>query len=217
MLTKNIEGFLSLFRPALGHYISSKEINTQLVISKLKDKSIDLEQLKALLNSLPPEWTVSSILKKNKELNEIFGISDEEIRNTLVSSQSLVEVKYEVMKVVLLEYAKYASEYYDLLKYSQTSKLAKLKLSNELMMTFGCIKDNGKRIYDSYAKKKATNKNLLAIADHKFSLELLWLRIIYIFLHLEKATDKDLIEYADTLSRERFSISYQKIHSYAYN
>ena len=177
---------------------------------------IDIIKLNQFLTKLPEgEWTLSIFVENVEALNEFFGVSDEYIKNCFVDHQTdsdVNNIKWQILVDSMLEYTKFSNEYYDALKYNSTSNLSisKIKLLNELMMTFKLIKEESKKLYEKYEPKKFSKKLLQQFNLERITLEFLLLRILYIALNIKIVTDENLEKFAKILSLERISLNYHK-------
>jgi hypothetical protein len=215
-----INSYFSGFGTLFNNFFNNKnpKLNATLVLQKIKEKKIDPEKLKNFLDSMPNDrWSVEFLLNKSDELNALFGLSESEIAKhciTEVSKTDMKSIKWELQKMSLQESAKYANEYYDAFKYNQNEKLSinKMKLVNELMLTFKLIKENSNKISNQYENAKANDRIIRKFNLMAFPLELLWLRILFVMFKLQNATNQDIDKLTRILSMERISIGYQKIY-----
>ncbi|MBD3259399.1 hypothetical protein GF371_02085 [Candidatus Woesearchaeota archaeon] len=220
-----IERYFSTFGFIFDKFFNSRsqKINAVVVLQKLKEKTVDLQKVEAFFSSLPADrWTINTIAKKSEEINELFGMSNEEIRGhcvTEVNDKDLINLKWELQVQSMLESAKFANEYYDALKSNQNPNLSevKMKLLNELMLVFKYIKDSSKKIFDRYEHAKYNKRNINQFNLLRFPIELLWMRTLYVLFNLKDADEKKIEELTRILATERISISHQKIQSPRFN
>ncbi len=214
-----VNDFMSTFRTVLDSFFVKKDhtINAQLVMNELKQKKINIEQIKIFLDTLPKEeWSIKTFLDNIEKLNDFFGISDEEINKWSVNQlneKDVLEIRFRVVVESMIEYTRFASEFYDALKYNTNNQLsmAKIKLLNELMMVFKYIKEQSKMISEHFKNRKYSIKNLNDLNVARLPIEFLVLRILYISMNLAKSNDKMIVHYAELLSKERISLIYQKV------
>lgn len=217
-ILNSVEKYFSSFGFIFDKFFQNKDlkIDAEIVLHKIKGKTIDIEKLKSFLSDLPSEqWTIDVITSRVDEINSLFGITDEEILKHCVrdiSEKELETVRWNILVLSMLESSKFANEYYDALKYNQNTKISfqKMKLLTELMMVFKYIKENSKKIYEKFEHANYNKKNLDKFNLIRFSIELLWMRILFIFFNLKEASDKKIEKFTEVLAKERISIAYQK-------
>jgi len=187
-------------------------------IQKEKEKKVDADKIKNFFKSMPDDrWSISLLNDRADELNSVFGISDNEVTKhcvTEVNKLDLNLIKWDLEKMSLQESAKFASEYYDAFKYNQNENLSinKIKLLNELMLTFKYIKENSNIIYSKFETRKYSDSAVSKFRIMSLPLVLLWLRILHVMFRVQSVKDTDIVKFVRLLSMERISISYQKIH-----
>ena len=213
-----VNEFMSIFRVVLDKLFVQKQhkLNAQIIINELKQKEIDFDKIKSFMDKLPAgEWNLKIFIDNIPSINEIFGISDEDIINysvTKVNKQGIEHIRWEILVESMLENSKFSNEFYDALKYNGSSELSisQIKLLNELMMVFKLIKDKSKEIYDKFNHKKLTKPALNRLNLERLPIEYLILRILYIFLNLKDADDKKFAYFARLLGTERIALAYQE-------
>lgn len=224
-VNNKINGFMILFRLILEKLFVQKDqkINALLVINELKKREIDVDKIKEFMKSLPEgEWNIKIFIDNLEELNEIFGVSDEEIRKYSINnptSQDIINVRKQILIESMLEYAQFSKEFYDSLKFNNSDhlSLAHIELLNEFMMVFKFIRDNSEELYKRYKDKKVSMVNFNKFNIIRLPIEYLLLRIVYISLNLNNANEDKLREFAELLGKERISLQYQKIILPKYN
>ena len=97
------------------------------------------------------QWNLKIFFKNIDKLNELFGISDELIRKCSVeelTNKNIQEIRWKVLVDSMLEYSKFAKEFYDALKYNETSdmSISEIKLLNEIMLVFKYIQEQSKEL-----------------------------------------------------------------------
>ncbi len=221
----SVERYFSAFGFILDKFFKStnQKVNAIVVLEKLKEKTVDPNKLKTFLDSLPEgRWTIQVIKEKAEQINNLFGISEDEIRKhcvTKVNETDLEVLKWELNIQSMLESSKYANQYYDALKYNQSSKLSmpKMRLLNELMQTFTYIKDHSKKAYDIYENARYSKSQLEKFNSLRFLVDFLWLRVLYVLFNLSDADDEKINRLTRILSMERISVSRQKKIGQKYN
>jgi hypothetical protein len=174
------------------HQITSLDVDKDKIINKLKTLSED-------------EWSQEYLMSTLKEFDSMIGISDEFLRKNAVQNLNetdLVEIKWEIMKRMMIDYAKFTKEFYDTLKYSQNQKLERERylLMIELMDALKKIHTASKSLVDKFSQKKYNNNSFKKFMNVRIALEHLMLRILYILVNIDNK-DK-LSKYRDVLSRE---------------
>jgi len=217
-ISSRVNEFMSIFRLVLDKLFVQKDhkINAHIIINKLKEKKINVDQINGFMSKLPEgQWNLKIFLDNAKELNDIFGISDEDIVEYSVdnlSKEEIIKTRWKVLVESMLEYSQFATEFYDALKYNDSADLSQsqIKLLNEFMMTFKLIKRDSKKLYDSYCNKRLSESTMKKFNTARIHLEFLLLRILYISLNLKEASDKKFETFAKLLGTERVSLDYQK-------
>ncbi|MBS3114439.1 hypothetical protein J4448_05030 [Candidatus Woesearchaeota archaeon] len=215
--SSKVEEFMSTVRTYLDKLFIEKDhsINAKLVLNELKRRNIDIEKLNEFMKTLPEEqWNLKIFFKNIDKLNELFGISDELIRKCSVeelTNKNIQEIRWKVLVDSMLEYSKFAKEFYDALKYNETSdmSISEIKLLNEIMLVFKYIQEQSKELYNKYKDIKLSSFTILKFNETRIPIEYFLLRIIYIFMHLDKAKDKKFEYFAKLLGSERISVLYQ--------
>ncbi|MFC1774724.1 hypothetical protein ACFLZN_00220 [Nanoarchaeota archaeon] len=220
--TSKMEGFLSLFRPWLDLAFSNKDydINAQEVMQQLSEKKINTDKLKEFIQNLPVgEWDFSIFESNIKSLNELFGVSNEEIQGCVTyacDKEDYDEIRWRILLSSLLESSSLSKEFFDILKYHSEEIVApsKLKLMNEVMLTFKLIHEQSKDVHKKFQGKAFSQNNLNKLNFARLPIEFLALRALYVFMHLSTASDKEIISFAELLAKERIGLSYQLHPSY---
>ena len=86
----------------------------------------------------------------------------------------------------------------------------KMALLNELMQVFKFLKEASYALHKRYEHRTYNQKAIEQFNLFRLPLELLWLRILYIFIKLETTSDSDLREFTRILAMERITLLYQK-------
>lgn len=221
----NIEGsisktneFMSVFRIILDNLFAKNDytMDAKVILQTLKEKEIDSNKIKLFLNSLPEgQWNIKTFLNNIEKINELFGVSDETILECGLKKYTktdLEKVKWQLLLESELDYSKFSNEFYDALKYNNSTNLSisKLKLLNEMMMTFKLIKEESKRLYNKYKDTTPSTKKLSNFNSVRIPSEFLILRILYIFMNLKDANEEKINQFAQLLAIERISVMYQK-------
>jgi hypothetical protein len=215
--SNTVEDLMTLFRTALDKlFITSSNLNSKIIYEQLKEREINIDKINKLFNELPKgEWNIKVFFDNINQLNEIFGVSNEEILKYSIEDldkKNLEEIRWQLLIESMLEYTKFSQEFYDALKYNINNEFSdsKLKLLNEFMLTFKKIKKESQLIYDKYKNKKISSRNKSNFNSERIPIEFLTLRIFYIIINLKNIDDNDYEYYSKLLSLERISISYQK-------
>jgi len=224
-LGSEIESFFSMFGTVFERFFNSNDpkLNAMIILEKLKDKYVNPSKLQEFLDSLPEDrWSVKTISERQKSLAELFGISNEEIREQCISKvneQDIAAIKWEMNVLSMLDSATFAAQYYDALKYNQNPKLslAKMKMMNELLLVFKYLKDSSKKIYEKYEHKKYNKRLESEFHSIKFGIDLLWIRILYVLFNLNNADNAKIDKLRSILAHERISLAHQKIIMPRYN
>lgn len=214
----NVNNFLSIFGFIFEKMFVKKDfqLDSEVVLRELQKRELDVIQLKYFMDKLPSgEWTLKIFIDNIESLTHLFGISDEFIRKCFIKNKTDAEIdqiKWQVLANSMLEYTKFSNEYYDALKYNNSSGLSisKIKLLNELMMTFKLIKEKSKELYEKYHNKKYSKTHIQSFNLEKLPIEFLVLRMLYIALNIKDASNEKLEELAKLLSLERISLIYHK-------
>lgn len=211
-----VEQILIGFRSILGKaFIENKvRINATVVLHAIKTKEFDKNTLLDIIFNLPKEeWNLKLVIEKLKECNAIMGISDEYLKKTAVhnvNTNELKELKWSIIVEMMLEYAKFTKEFYDMLKYSEVPNMPREKhmLMLEIMQTLKYIHMNANDIYERFNGKKISSQKLGGVTQRRLIIEALLLRIYHILLHIK---ERSLwVHYHDVLARERIGYTYQK-------
>lgn len=216
---------MSVFNGVLEKLFIKKNhtINAKLVIAHLKERKVDIQKVQEFMDQLPEgEWNLKVFSENISELNEIFGVSNEEILEqsvTQVTVSDIPKVRWEVIIESLSEYSRFSTEFYDALKYNVSADLtvSQLKLLNEFMLVFRLIKETSKELYGRFKTRKYSVRNLTEINKTRIVLEFLILRLLYISLNLKNADDTNFEKFAKLLGKERISLIYQKRHLPKFN
>ncbi len=182
------------------------KVNAVVILQKIKTLDIDKDKIVLKIKNLSEdEWSYKYLVSTLKELDEIMKISDDFLRKHAVQElqgRDLTEVKWEIMKGMLTDYAKFTKEFYDSLKYSQNSKLGRKRylLMIELMNALKKIYDASKQLIDKFSQKKYNKTSFKKFMSTRIALEHLLLRVFYILLNIDK--EENFIKYRDVLSRE---------------
>lgn len=220
-----VNELMSIFRMVLDKLFIQKDhnINVMIVLNKLKEKNIDIEKVKAFMDTLPEgSWNIKTFMDNVEKLNEMFGLSDAEITEYSVSNvteEDIKTIRWEVLVESMLEYSRFSTEFYDALKYNNTEGLSisQIKLLNELMMVFKVIKKSSKEIYEQFHNRRLSEQVIKKFNICRIPIEFLVLRILYIALNLKDADDKKFDYFAKLLGTERISITYQKQFALRYS
>lgn len=213
-----VDDFMSIFRIVLDKLFIEKDnsVNAKIVMAKLKEKEISIDKVKAVFSAFPEgEWNIKVFLDNVEKLNEVWGISDEEIRGycvSEVSAKDVVAVRYRMLIDSMVEYSKFSTEFYDALKYNNVNGLsvARLKLLNEFMLVFSYLKKLSEQIYKTFEHKKFSEDNLNKLNKYRLPIEFLMLRVLYVSINLKDANDTTCQGFAELLGKERISLMYQK-------
>ncbi len=213
-----VSDFMSVFNNVLEQLFVKKNhtINAKLVISHLQQRQLDTKKIQSFMTKLPEgEWSVKVFVDNIEELNEIFGLSDQEIVEqavTELNKEDILQVRWKTIIESLTEYSRFSSEFYDALKYNVASDLSvsQLKLLNEFMLIFKLIKETSVELYDKYRYKKLSKRNVKELNEVRIVLEFFLLRLLYISINIKNADDKKFEEYAKLIGKERISLMYQK-------
>lgn len=182
------------------------KINAELILQEIKTLNIDKNKILLTIKNLSEdEWSSQYLLKTLKELDNIIGISDDFLKKHAIQElkdHDLKEVKWEIMKRMMIDYAKFTKEFYDALKYSQNPKLGKEKrlLMISIMDALNKIYTSSKELVDRYSMKKYNASSFRKFINTRIALEHLLLRVYFILLNIDN-TDK-LSKYRDVLSSE---------------
>ncbi|NQU78618.1 hypothetical protein HQ545_02515 [Candidatus Woesearchaeota archaeon] len=170
------------------------------------------------MSKLPEgEWSVNVFVDNIEELNEIFGLSDQEIVQQAVTElgkEDIPQVRWKIVIESLTEYSRFSTEFYDALKYNISSDLSvsQLKLLNEFMLTFKIIKKTSVELYDKFRNRKLSQRNIRELNKVRVVLEFFILRLLYISINLKNTDDKKFEQYAKLLGKERIALMYQKAY-----
>jgi hypothetical protein len=224
-ISSNVDAFMLIFRGVLEKLFVYREnnINADMVLNELKEKKIDIKKVEEFFQTLPKEeWNIKTFLDNIPKINEIFGISDEEIKAccvTKVTERDLLNIRFKVIVNSMLEYSRFSNEFYDALKYNITDDLSisRMKLLNEMMLIFKYIRDNSKEIYSHFEKRRYNLRDMGKLNLNRLPLEFLLLRILYVSINLRDAEDSKLEYFAKLLGKERISLVYQKHQSLKYS
>ncbi len=214
----SVEGYLSMFGYLLDNYFVNKnyKANALITLQKVKDRKIDPKKIESFIRSLPDDiWTAKIIFEKMTKVDELFKITDEDILSSCVDNlkeKDIIKVKWELLKEVMLDYSKYANQFYDAMKYTDLSNLprAKIMLTDEMMITFRTIKDSSKTIYNKFDNQKYSVKKMRELNNLRMPLEFLWMRILYILFNIQNASENKIREFRKLLSMERSSLDTTK-------
>lgn len=212
--------YLHALRDVFGEaFVHKNTANKQVIKAHLDQKEVNSQALQTFFSQLPAgEWDWYLFVEHAEQLHELFGVSDEELKEVAVtplSNQELLELKWEFTLQVLREYKKFSAEFYDALKYNNNTHLSReeLHLLTELMTTFKHIKEWSSSIKESYENKKPRKQLLAELNTQRIPIEFLLLRILYIFTR--ETTPKQADTYADLLARERIGLVYTKTSALA--
>ena len=215
------ETFIHNWFDSLGEVIEETfvrpidQANSEIILNRAKTKNIDVKKIVLKIKALPEnQWSTKVILEFLNEFNSEIGISDEFIKKQSIqqlSPKDLQETKWELLKRIIVDYAKFTKELYDNLKYSENTTLSyeKRRLMYDLMKALHKIHESSKDLIDRYECKTYNANSFRKYVDSKIAIDHLLLRIYYILLHIGN-TDK-LHFYGKVLSTEvtEFSL-YQK-------
>ena len=224
-ILEQVEDYFSSFNSIFYKLFNNKSdnINALIILEKLKEKKIDIHKLETFIMSLPEErWNIELIENKINEINDIFGITNEEIKVLCVNEvkeKDIINIKWDLLVLSLLESSKYSNEYYDSLKYNQNANLSliKIKLLNELMLVFKFLKESSSASYDKFKNRKYSKKNIMLLNPRLFQINLLWMRVLYVLFNLKDTNNKKTESLIRVLSEDRISLSHQKIIYHKYN
>ena len=224
-ILEQVEDYFSSFSFIFDKLFNDKSdnINALIILEKLKEKKIDIYKLENFIMSLPEErWTIELIENKINEINDIFGITNEEIKVHCVNEvrdKDIINIKWDLSVLSLLESSRYSNEYYDSLKYNQSANLSliKIKLLNELMLVFKFLKESSSASYEKFKNRKYSKKNIGLLNPRLFQIDLLWMRVLYVLFNLKDTDNNKTEKLIKVLSEDRISLSHQKIISQKYN
>ncbi len=224
-ILEQVEDYFSSFSFIFDKLFNDKSdnINALIILEKLKEKKIDIHKLENFIMSLPEErWTIELIENKINEINDIFGITNEEIKVHCVNEvrdKDIINIKWDLSVLSLLESSRYSNEYYDSLKYNQSANLSliKIKLLNELMLVFKFLKESSSASYEKFKNRKYSKKNIGLLNPRLFQIDLLWMRVLYVLFNLKDTDNNKTEKLIKVLSEDRISLSHQKIISQKYN
>lgn len=191
----------TFFRTKVDH-----KLNSKIILHEIKNIQFDKEKVISIIKNLSEEeWSLKYVENTLKELDQLFGISDEFIKKNAVDelkAKDLLEIKWEIMNSMMLDYAKFSKEFYDTLKYSENHKLEKEKrlLMLNLMEAFDKINKSSKDLIDRFYNKRFNKNSLKKFIDTRICIEHLMLRIYFILLNIEN--ENKLKKYREVLSNE---------------
>ncbi|MCK4670255.1 MAG: hypothetical protein KAT43_03550 [Nanoarchaeota archaeon] len=215
-ISSKVNGFMSIFNFVLDKLFIQKtsKLNVTIVLNEIKKREIDLKKIQEFMDTLPDgEWNLKIFVDNIEKLSEIFGVSDEDILQYSVEplhKKDMSKFKWELLISSMLEYSKFATQFYDALKYNKSGglSLSRIKLLNEMMKVFKLIKEVSKEIYERYHEKQLTPGGLKKFNELILPLEFLMLRILYISLNLQEANDDKFGYFAKLLGTERIVLLY---------
>lgn len=205
------ENFFSGLRIVLDNAFVKKtkvhhKANAEVIMQAIKDKNVDKEKfIYTIKNLSEDEWSNKYLFDALKKLNEIMGISDDFIKKSGYQDfgkKDLQEIKWELSKKILVDYAKFSREFYDSLKYSKNYKLDKEKelLMYSMMEALKIINESSKQLVEKYYYKKYNANSLRKVLSVKLPIEHLLLRIYFILFNIDEA--HNVKKYRKVLSSE---------------
>jgi len=204
--------FIDIYRNFLDKLFLGNQhrINATVISQQLKNKEIDIIKVKEFLGKLPEgQWEIKTFIDNLEGLNEIFGISDDEIHKASVykiNKRDVVKVRWHMIVDSMTEYSKFSSEFYDALKYNKAKlTVGRLKLMNELMKIFKYIKETSSKLFQEYENKQYSKTNLRRFNSQRIAIEFFMLRLLYLFMNM-KNDEEYFLKYSKLLGLERISI-----------
>jgi hypothetical protein len=191
----------SFIRPKVDH-----KLNSKIILHEIKNIEFDKEKIVSFIKNLSEdEWTYSYVFNTLKELDNIIKISDEFIKKHAIEelkAKDLLEIKWDIMNNMMLDYAKFSKECYDTLKYSENYKIDKEKrlLMLNIMEAFDKIHKSSKDLVDRFYNKNFNKNSFKKFMETRIAIDHLMLRVNYILLNIENK-DK-LKKYREILSNE---------------
>jgi len=204
IFSSQLEIFSNIFinkKPKLSH-----QLNAELIINAIKSKDIDKKKYIQIIRNLPEEqWSFKEFQNISEKLNSLLGLSDDYLKENAyetLEGNDLIEVKWELEKIILRDYSKFSKELYDLLKYSKNPNLDRnmSMLMITLMRTLKVIHETSSSLFQKYYLKKYNASSYKKIVISRQPLEHLLLRIMFILLNIEKKAK--IPSYRNVLSRE---------------
>ncbi len=182
------------------------KVNAEFIFQEMKFLDVDKKQIISKIKNLSEEeWSSDYFVKTLKDLDGMIGVSDEFLKKHAIEelrTYDLVEIKWEIMKRMVIDYAKFSKEFYDSLKYSQNSKLDRERrlLMLNLMEALNQIYDSSKSLVDKYNNKNYNKNSFKKFMNVRFGIEHLLLRIYFILFNIENS--KKIKKYRYVLSSE---------------
>lgn len=181
------------------------KVNALMILQKVESHDVNKEKIISTIQNLSEEeWSESYVMSKLKEMDESLGFDDDFLRKHAVndlSKDDLLEVKWEMSKRMMLDYAKFSKEFYDSLKYSKNNNISRedYLLMIEVMNALKIIQEGSKSLTDKFTHKKYNKRSFAKFMKHRIPIEHLLLRTYYILLNIEKSNK---IKLRDVLSKE---------------
>jgi len=199
------------FRNILIKEFINPKVNAEVILQGIKDLKVDKAKIISKIKNLSEdEWSLNYLIDVLKELDSIMGVDDEFLRKNALDElddKNLLEVKWELMKRMMVDYTRFSKEFYDSLKYSQNSSLSKEKylLMIELMEALLKIHITCKELKDKFHNKTFNKTSFNKFMKSRMAVEHILLRINFILLNMDK---KDKLEhYTKVLSLELIEFS----------
>lgn len=212
------QNFFTGLRTILENSFTKKTVNhkvtAEIILNEFKLKEFDSKKFINLVKNLSEEeWSKKYVITVLTEMNEIVGISDHFIRKNAceeLKSTDLMEIKWEMMKKIIIDYARFSKEFYDILKYSRnldTNRDRRLLLYT-FMEALSKIHESSKVLLDKYYTKRYNRTSFKKIMDIQIPIEHLLLRIYFILFNINNL--EKLRMYRSVLSSEIIEYSMQK-------
>lgn len=210
------ENWFSGFREILetSFINADHKANADILLQAIKTKEVDSEKIVSKIKNLSEdEWSLKYVLEQLNELNDLLGISDKFLKEHAVTDMNdsdFKEVKWELMKRVVRDYSKFSKEFYDSLKYSRNTTLDRdtRMLMLAIMEALQKVHEASKALTDKYFHKKFNATSLKKFMDVRMPMEQLLFRVYFILLNMDK-TEK-LAKYRDVLTRELLEFTVQQ-------
>lgn len=186
--------------------------NAEVLLQGIKSKNFDKTKYVQIIKEMDDtEWSVEYVTKKLKELDEIIGITTDFLKKQAVTEirteKELKELKWALMKRIVLDYAKFSKETYDILLYSEKNydSTEKDLLMVELLRALKIINTSSNNLIKRYEHEKYHHTRLKKFLNQRLQIEHILLRMYNILFNMEskpkkikhytKILNKELIEY----------------------
>lgn len=165
-------------------------VNSVVILAKIKNIDIDKSLITSKIKDLKEDyWSPEYFITILNEFDEIVGISDDFLKSNAVTELSisdLKELKWDLMNDLMIDYSKFTKEFYDSLKYSQSTnlKVNKHRLMIAIMDALNIVHDGSKELTQKYSNKRFNNSSYKKFISSRLAMEHIMLRIYFIMLNI---------------------------------